>query len=298
MATYNGAKYIREQIDSILGQTVQDFELIISDDCSTDDTFAIVNEYCMKDSRLRIYKNTTNIGYRRNFENLVPKCKGDYVAFCDQDDIWLPNHLEILYNNIGDYDVCTADSEIIDANGCRLGFKSSDYNRLKHFPTKPLEQSYVYMYWHNPFAGCNTLYRKSFLDRILPIGDYKINLHDTYIDTMACLIGNGIKYIEDVILLYRFHTDSVTYTSKKHYQSPFKCIVRKTITPYGKRKTRYVVDRIAYCEKIYSMNLNLSKEQQMVINNAYRYHCRRHCIIGRIQNLFFDLKNFRLIYTR
>ena len=68
MATYNGAQFLREQIDSILNQSIQDFELVACDDCSSDGTFQIMEEYARKDSRVRIFKNEKNLGFKKNFE--------------------------------------------------------------------------------------------------------------------------------------------------------------------------------------------------------------------------------------
>ena len=97
LATYNGARYIREQIDSVLAQTIQDFELVVCDDGSTDDTVSILRDYALKDKRIHVYVNDHNLGFKKNFENAISKSIGDYVALCDQDDIWLPDHLEIIF---------------------------------------------------------------------------------------------------------------------------------------------------------------------------------------------------------
>ena len=121
MATYNGSKYLSEQIDSILSQTYSDFELVVTDDCSTDDTFSILSYYASMDSRIRIYENESNLGFRDNFAKAIGLCVGDYVALSDQDDIWLPNHLELLISNISTYSIVCANSELIDQYGKSIG---------------------------------------------------------------------------------------------------------------------------------------------------------------------------------
>ena len=102
MATYNGAEFVAEQIESILMQTYTDFELIISDDCSKDNTVEILNQFASKDKRIKVIVNEKNLGFKKNFEKIISLCKGDYIAFCDQDDIWTLDHLEILLNEIKD----------------------------------------------------------------------------------------------------------------------------------------------------------------------------------------------------
>ena len=94
MATYNGEKFIREQLDSILAQTITDWELIVCDDVSTDSTIAILEEYANKDGRIQIHKNKVNLGFKRNFEKAISLCSGDYIALCDQDDIWKHDKVE------------------------------------------------------------------------------------------------------------------------------------------------------------------------------------------------------------
>lgn len=117
MATYNGEKYLREQLDSILAQTVQDFELIVCDDCSTDLTMQILNEYAERDSRIKVFENEENLGFKKNFEKVIGLCSGNYIALSDQDDIWLPEHLEVLYKNIGEKSTSWGNSLLIDSNG-------------------------------------------------------------------------------------------------------------------------------------------------------------------------------------
>ena len=98
MTSYNGEKYLKEQIDSILNQTVSDFELIVCDDVSSDSTMDILNGYAAKDSRVHVFRNEENLGFLKNFEKAIRICLdrgAEYVALADQDDIWTENHLEV-----------------------------------------------------------------------------------------------------------------------------------------------------------------------------------------------------------
>ncbi|EAK7272990.1 glycosyltransferase, partial [Campylobacter coli] len=95
LATYNGEKYLKEQIDSILNQTYKDIKIYIGDDCSKDSTIDIIKTY--KDlypDKIIYYQNNTNMGFIKNFEKLLQCCSENYMAFSDQDDIWLSNKLE------------------------------------------------------------------------------------------------------------------------------------------------------------------------------------------------------------
>ena len=95
MATYNGEKYLREQIDSILKQTFKDWKLIMRDDGSKDRTIEILNEYEKKDKRIKVLQdNKGNLGVAKNFEELLKNSSGEYVMFSDQDDYWMENKIE------------------------------------------------------------------------------------------------------------------------------------------------------------------------------------------------------------
>lgn len=95
ISTYNGAKYIRKAIDSVLNQTYKNIELIIADDCSTDDTQKIISEYLKKDPRIRTFRNETNMGSYKSLNKAIGVSKGKYIANLDDDDIWItPKKIE------------------------------------------------------------------------------------------------------------------------------------------------------------------------------------------------------------
>jgi glycosyltransferase involved in cell wall biosynthesis len=133
VATYNGEKFLREQLDSVINQTHLSLEIIIADDCSTDNTWPIIEAYRNKDSRIKAYRNESNVGYTRNFENAILASKGKYIAFCDQDDIWRHDKIEILLNHIHDSLLCFSDSDLIDEKGMLIGRKLSDLKNVQSY---------------------------------------------------------------------------------------------------------------------------------------------------------------------
>lgn len=107
LCTYNGERYIREQLESVLTQTYPLYEIIISDDCSSDHTWEIVKEYEDRyPDLIRYYQNETNLYWWRNFYKAMLLAKGDYIAFCDQDDVWNPDKIGKQIEAIGDNYVC------------------------------------------------------------------------------------------------------------------------------------------------------------------------------------------------
>ena len=111
IATYNGAAYLAAQLDSVLNQTHRHCEILIGDDTSSDGTREILEEYARRDSRVRLIFNPENLGYNRNFEALARQAAGEYIAFCDQDDvckkIYSSSYKKNL-NNHSNYFYCAA----------------------------------------------------------------------------------------------------------------------------------------------------------------------------------------------
>jgi glycosyltransferase involved in cell wall biosynthesis len=96
MCTYNGAEYLREQLDSIIIQSYQNLEIVIVDDSSSDSTPQIIDEYWQKDNRIKCFINKTNLGYNKNFEKGLQLASAEYIAISDQDDIWETNKIETI----------------------------------------------------------------------------------------------------------------------------------------------------------------------------------------------------------
>ena len=105
IATYNGATFLREQLDSLYNQTVQPDEIFVSDDCSNDGTVEILEEY-HRTKGLKYTVNEHNLGFNKNFENALKNTTGEFIMICDQDDIWMPEKVEVLLKAIKKHD-CT-----------------------------------------------------------------------------------------------------------------------------------------------------------------------------------------------
>ena len=114
MCTYNGERFLNEQISSILEQTYRNFELVIVNDNSKDNSINIIKEYQSKDNRIKLFQNNKNIGFLKNFEKAISLCRGDFIALSDQDDVWKKNKLEIFLKNINDNMLIYLDAILID----------------------------------------------------------------------------------------------------------------------------------------------------------------------------------------
>ena len=215
MATYNGELFIREQLDSILAQTLSDWELIVCDDGSTDNTLSILQEYANNDSRIKIYQNERNLGFKRNFEKAIDLCQGDYIALCDQDDIWYPNHLEVLYNQIGNHSLSIGNSDIVNINNTYLNKRMSDTDGIHFIPEDTKLFLFREFFYANPFQGASMLLKKDFALRCIPIPN-EVHYHDTWISICACF-ADGLIYTYTPITRYRQHGKNVTINNHREH---------------------------------------------------------------------------------
>lgn len=289
MATYNGAKYIREQMNSILMQTIQDFELVICDDCSGDNTVTILQEYADNDSRIRLFKNDVNIGFKKNFEKVIRMTHGDYIALCDQDDIWFPDHLEVLFNSLGaDVSLVCGNSSLINSNGQELGLslsKTESYDRIEE--TDCTNIAYTLLFWRNPFQGAAMMMRRDFINYALPIPEI-VSYHDVWLSSLACFCG-GMKYVNEPVNKYRQHENNT---------SGGKIVRIKKFRTYLEHIRRPCLSyRLPMTEEIIRRSTNLCIEKRKLLTLAVKYHRRRQHLRGRLLNALFELIHYRLIYS-
>ncbi len=218
LATYNGEKYLKEQMDSILNQTHSDFRLIISDDCSIDKTKEILEEYAKKDDRIVLFNQEKNLGVTGNFEFLLSKVTSDYFMFSDQDDIWKKDKIEKCIAKIKNdaADLVYSDLEVVDEN---LQVTYESYWKLKGFYDKIKKHNdFDSLYLNNYITGCTMLSKKEWIKKILPFPHgSEFVIFDYW---MALMISQNGKmaYIEQPLIQYRQHKKN-TIGSKKRSDS-------------------------------------------------------------------------------
>lgn len=201
LCTYNGERYLREQLESLLVQTYSNMEIVAVDDASTDRTVEVLREYEKRDARLRVFVNPSNIGFIRNFERAISLCEGALIAPCDQDDIWLADKLRTLARAIGRHSMVYSDSELIDADGRSLHMSMSQF-----WAMQDLDDPAAFVLT-NCVSGHAMLFRRDLLDAHpqLP-GDV---FHDWWLAVRATARG-GIVYCPEKLVRYRQHGKNVT----------------------------------------------------------------------------------------
>ena len=212
LCTYNGEKYLPEQLDSIISQSFPPYEIIIVDDGSSDDTLSVLKQYSMKYQNIHVFCNEERLGFIGNFSLAVSKTHGDYVALADQDDIWTNNHLEALLHGIGHNAICVGDAIMIDSEGKETGERYSDIKKNYFIPTNSVSKAYRIVYNLNPYQGASMLIDRNWVETYLPIPE-EAGFHDTFLAGCASLT-KGLAVIPDIINRYRMHEGQVTTTWK------------------------------------------------------------------------------------
>lgn len=198
MATYNGEKFIREQLLSVLPQLSPADEVIVSDDGSSDHTLDIVRQ--IPDPRIKVFSNNNVHGVNANFSNALSHASGDYIFLCDQDDVWLPDKVETCLRALSDCDCVLHDCTPTDSS-----LTPSGPSLLKTLGTrKGVFQNII----RNRFTGCCLCFRKSVLDYVFPFPNTDRFFYDQWIGLNAAWNGKT-RIIDDNLILFRRH-DGVT----------------------------------------------------------------------------------------
>ena len=213
MATYNGEKYIREQLNSLKLQSLLPHELIVGDDGSLDQTLEIVKTFT-EDAPfpVRVFRNHTNLGYSENFLQTAARCTGEWTAFCDQDDVWLPNKLQDCADAIRKNQhlvLVLQNADLCDDKLVRSG---------RSFPNSipsgnyAVGEQYGFWVWPGFLQTIRTDLIQSIRYEVRPL-DYYARTGVQSRDKWTCMIANAlgeISVIGEISALYRRHADALT----------------------------------------------------------------------------------------
>lgn len=215
LCTYNGAQYIREQIESILSQTIDVDEIIICDDGSSDETLSIINSFCSDTDKIKVYRNQNKLGVSKNFQKAIDLCQGDIIFLSDQDDVWQQDKVQDFieyFNNNPNISVCFSNAFLTNPDGTII---SDSANLLWDYTFK---QKYRKIF-DNGFSlecflggasavrttGATMALRKSFIKEnpFIHLCNGEV-MHDFAIALLAAE-QNVIGYINKPLIKYRLH---------------------------------------------------------------------------------------------
>ncbi len=209
IATYNGGKYIKVQLLSILKQLSRTDEVVISDDNSTDDTLKIIKE--LEDKRIKIYYSDKKSPIF-NFENALLKCNGDIIFLSDQDDIWHTNKVKVMLAYMEKYNCVISDAEIINAND-----KIIDESFYK---TNNSKSGLLMNLVSNSYLGCAMCFDRKVLEHSLPFPK-DIEMHDRWIGLVSEIYGKT-HFCNEKLFQYRRHENNFSMASEKSKNSLLK----------------------------------------------------------------------------
>jgi glycosyltransferase involved in cell wall biosynthesis len=213
LATYNGEKYIKEQLESLLAQSERDFVVNICDDCSTDRTVEILRHYVKRyPDRIKLIVNEKNSGSAAfSFFKLLHRAKGDYVMFCDQDDVWLEDKVKLSLEKIKEAEreygsnipiLLHTDLTVVDEG---LNVKARSMFALQHLDSEKIAVNNLAV--QNIVTGCTMMLNRALADRLTHI-PVSVPVHDWWIALYTACCGK-IVFCDEPTLLYRQHSSNV-----------------------------------------------------------------------------------------
>lgn len=206
MATFNGEKYLIDQLDSIIGNITSSDEIIVSDDGSTDGTAAILLDYARNDHRIKITEGPRK-GVNANFSHAISLAQGDIIFLADQDDLWREDKVSIVltaFQSTG-CDLVVHNAQLIDGDGKALDETLFDIRHSR--------SGYIKNIARNSYVGCCMAFRRELVSVILPIPE-NVEMHDWWIGLIAEKLFRS-TFIKDKLIGYRRHSENVS--SMHHY---------------------------------------------------------------------------------
>ena len=272
MATYNGGKYIENQLLSLQQQTYRNWLLWISDDGSTDDTLLIAKRFADNDNRINIINNPIKkSGAAKNFLHLTKYANNQYIIFCDQDDIWFEKKIELLVENAEKVFLAETPSLIYcDAYGYSNdeGIINTYSISLNH--AKNLRE---FLFFNSGYQGSSILFNNHLCELVKNYHADYIYMHDDIVSLLAHVFGN-VFYMPKCLMLYRQHSANLTGNVSVG-------LINRLITFF--RSSRCVISDTHYNEKksffdAYGDSITLKNKRIFCAYLSYPHHSR----LGRL----------------
>ncbi len=287
LCTYNGEKYISSLLESVIMQTIMPDEIIIMDDCSTDNTLEIIYNYAKLYPQLSWYinKQTQNVGWKVNFYKAINLARGDLIFLCDQDDIWVKNKIEIMINIIDSNGIsllaCNVKPFYEDVNAKRISIKCKD-----DFSLEKVESDYQFMQCQRP--GCSFCFKKALVDSFN--STWQPSFAHDHLLWMLAYIKDELYIINFIGVLFRRHSSNATAT-----KSPFSPL-SKTRKEYN---YLYLMNNIQYLNKIKEFfdenDISLDKKN-ILLRNEYFCSLRKKLYEKRKFIYFLKLLKYIKFY--
>lgn len=272
LCTYNGERYMDEQMASLLAQTYSPVEIIICDDASIDNTPILLSNYS-KEPNVKIFSNPLNKGLTASVQFALEQTSGAYIALCDQDDTWKLNKLELMMNAIAGELLIYSDSELVDEQGSDMQKKLSDVRNM-HTGNNTLGFAFNNCVW-----GHAVLFNRSLLQHILPI---PFNVpHDSWIGFVAAALQR-IVFLNIPLTQYRQHSYTITSTLPQKY-----------ISDAGKKELDYL-KRLDWLKALSAFPANPYKKEYQQLYDLFKQKQEGHFVFPLFS---FLLKHRTLVFA-
>ena len=250
LPTFNGEKFIADQIRSIQNQRFHDFDLLVSDDGSTDDTPRIIEQFAASDNRIKIVHKPGNIGQRNRLLLLLEQAKHDFIAFADQDDVWDHEKVGLLLDQIGKHSIAFGTSTLIDEEGMSLG--KSIFDVLKREPTT----SECLRLLFEPLISAHSMIIRR--NDVSPAAFYRSMAFD-WLLSLEASFGSGIVYVKSAYTAHRLH-------SNNQWNKSFSHVKKYEMSKYPKPRLvrrNGMQDRYYFCNVIDYLSNSSTLEPQV-----------------------------------
>lgn len=287
MATFNGERFLREQLDSIRAQSYGHVEIVISDDCSVDGTAEILQEYALFDSRIRLLLNDNRLGFIGNFERAIAACEGEIIFLSDQDDIWFTNKVETLSFALADALLIHSDAELVDSEGRILAPSFNAIKRVYHGV-----DALGALLNGNFITGCTIAFRRELIAKALPFP--RIIPHDYWLALIAALYA-GVRAYSGVLTKYRQHSANVLgagFDKVDCNQINTGYEICKAKLNQSKAKTRAIDDIVVL------LGSRMSPRQQRMAKGLREYYLSYCTKALRVRAMLFFFTYRRRIFSK
>ena len=299
LCTYNGSKFLREQLQSLANQTLLPFEVVVTDDCSTDDTISIIQEFA-KVLNIKIFANDFPLKVTKNFEKAVSLCSGDIILMCDQDDIWHPDKLAKISQYFQDNPnrlAVFSDADLVDEKGESLNKNFWSVVRFHEFQIQQFKEGNVVelLLAGNRTAGCMMAFRKELIEKIVPFPTHiPLMIHDNWITIVAAMM-DSFGLIDEKLISYRQHSlqqigirekeVGKTVSLKNRFSRPRN----EKLAPFLEKRDYFCVLKDALSERMYLNNHNFKH-----LDNVIDYYEIRGTLSSFHLARFFPIINLLL----
>ena len=301
LCTFNGELYLPELLDSLCNQRLLPFELIVSDDGSTDTTLSIIQDFQSKAPFIvNLLINKNRQGVIRNFETALGACSGEHIALCDQDDVWLPDKLEKLVNLVeqmevepghGPYFVHT-DVDLVDSQLNHMGVSFLEHQSLGVLDS----EKYRTLIAQNYIPGCCTLFSSDLLDLALPIPEAAV-MHDWWLALIASIAGE-IRYDPSRTVLYRQHEKNHLGSDARYSMKTLRKIVavKPALKTIEKNFTASARQAIAATDRLTRKNIAIPDAVSIYTNSlkSSKFRSLASIITGKVGRANF-MRNVTLL---